>query len=333
MSRNSLVINSSNSQLDRSPSARALLECRGDLSQLRTNNILPADTWIEMQRDHVIPMAQQELAAYADLVDAGFTHRLAGIGKRKIEWQIEGETREANVAMQARAMGDMDLIDYEMDVAPVPLIFGDFEIDWRDINAAQIENVPIDLANADATAKKVAIASENLVVNGNLHGLGIPLYGYTSHPDRIIVTGSETQEFNIENAESMVLKLVRAMEINQYRGPFNLYIPPGYSTELYKRFSDGTSDVLNDWLTRVDLIKKVTVTSALAPGNMVLVQMERTVVDLAIGFDLETIEWDVMGGMNYLFRVLTAFTPRIKKRRAIGGGYQTGVAHMRFQPT
>jgi hypothetical protein len=62
-----------------------------------------------------------------------------------------------------------------------------------------------------------------------------------------------------------------------------------------------------------------------------MVQMDVTVIDLALGLPLEAIEWDVMGGMGFRIRVITAGVPRIKKRRARTGGYQTGIVHMQFQ--
>jgi len=330
---NAIVTNANN--LGGGRHTQRLITCNGNMDNLRPNSVLIPDTWKEIQRDHIVPMAQIEMKAYLDLVDEGLTHKLAGIGKTVTEWVIEGDTSDANVSMNTLAWGQQDLVDYEMDSAPVPVIFRDFELDWRMLNASQIEGVPIDLSNSDAAIRKVGVASENIVVNGHAHGLGgQTIYGYTTHPNRIPITGFENRPFTIgdDNVEDMVLAMVKGLESNDYRGPFNLYIPTGYATELYKRFGDGSAEVLNDWLKKIDLIKKVTPTAALAPGNMVMVQMDRTVIDLAIGLNLEPIEWEIMGGMGYGVRVITAFVPRIKRRRARAGGYQTGIAHMRFQP-
>ena len=313
-------------------SARKLVMCNGKTDALRTNSVLQHEDWVDMQKDHIIPMAQKTLKAYQDLIDLGLTVKLPGIGKTETKWQIEGDMSPANVSMNTMSQGDKDLLDYETDSAPVPVIFKDMEIDWRTINASRIEGTGIDVANADAAARKVAVAMEDMVVNGYAHTLeGKHIWGYTTHPNRGIVTGFDATPLNITTAENMVLAAIRDSEGRDYKGPFNLYIPTGYSTELYRRFGDGSAEVLKDWLNRVDLIEKVTATSALAPGNMVLVQMDRTVVDLAIGLPLEPIEWEVEGGMGFRIRIITAGVPRIKKRVARGGGYQAGITHLRFR--
>jgi len=314
-------------------SARALVSCSGDMSKLRTNEVLQHEDWVDMQKDHIIPMAQKVLRAYQDLVDENLVHNLPGIGKTDTRWQIEGDMSDANVSMNTMSQGQKDLLDYETDSAPVPVIFKDLEIDWRTINASQIEGTGIDIANSDAAARKVAVAMEEMVVNGYAHQLdGKHIYGYTSHPDRMVVSGFEAIAPTPESIKNMVLRMVEEAECNDYGGPFNLYIPMGYATTLYEFFDIGNATVLlKDWLERLDLINKVTATSAMRPGNMALVQMDRTVVDLAVGLPLEPIEWEIMGGLGYRIRIITAGVPRIKRRRAHSGGYQTGIVHLRFQ--
>jgi len=304
------------------------------LAPFRTNTIFKDDDWKRMDTEHIVPMATRTLKAYQDLIDAGLVYDVGGIGISKVEWNIEGGMSDANVSMNISAAGEKDLIDYERDSLPNPIIYKDIEFDLRDLNASQVAGNNIDLSNTDAAARKVATTMEEITVNGYAHKLGGSyIYGYTSHPDRIRTTGFETIPFNKENAEAMVLAMIGDLEKADYKdGPFNLYIPTGYSTELYRRFGDGSAEVLKDWLHRVDLIEKITPTSALRPGNMTLVQMTRDVIDVVVGLPLEPIEWQSMGGMVTSIRLLTATAPRIKKRiTKSGDGYQVGISHMKFQ--
>jgi len=296
---------------------------------VRNNALLTRDEWVEMD-NRIIPIAQYEMNAVMDLVDAGLVHNLGGIGTTISQWQAVGDTGPANVAMNITAQGSKDLQAFEYDEVPIPIIFKDVEIDLRQLEASRRMGSDIDLTNYDEAARQVGIACERMLLHGYSESfLGKAIYGYTTHPNRTIVSGFETTPFNITTAEDLILGLLREARLNDFRGPFNLYIPSGYDTELFRRFNDGSAEVLDDWMKKVTRITSIKENDLLEDGNMVLVQMQSNTVDLAVGFALAPIEWETMGGMVENTRVLTAQAPRLKKRK----DGKMGVMHMRFQPS
>jgi hypothetical protein len=50
----------------------------------------------------------------------------------------------------------------------------------------------------------------------------------------------------------------------------------------------------------------------LTAGSAVLVQMTRDVVDLAVGVDVSTVQWETRGGFTQHFKIFTAIAPRVK---------------------
>ena len=304
------------------------------LAQFRTNTLLSFDRWIEVDETMVIAPAQRELNAWGDIEQLGFIHDLGGIGITETKWAIQGDTSPANVAMDLETRGIEGAVDFEMDRAPVPIIYKDIQINTRLLAASRNGGEPLDVTNIAAGSRKVAIAAEDMLVKGYSGSLGgQTIYGYTNHPDRIIVTGFELTPFDISNAENMIIAMLEAGNRNQYRGSAYLYIPGGYGPSLSRRWGDGggSSDTLGSWLEQIKLVEKVTTTDSLDPGNMLLVYMSPENIDIAKGLPLEPIEWEERGGMVNKIRVLMAAVPRLKKRRAFNGGYQVGVVHMRFQ--
>jgi len=63
--------------------------------------------------------------------------------------------------------------------------------------------------------------------------------------------------------------------------------------------------------------------SKLTGNNVVLVQLTSDVLDLPVGQDLVTVEWDQKGGMETHFKVMAAMSIRIKSDY----NGRSGVAH------
>ena len=58
-----------------------------------------------------------------------------------------------------------------------------------------------------------------------------------------------------------------------------------------------------------------------------MVQMTREVVDLAIGSDIQNIEWNAMGGLVAHYKVLGAMAPRLKWQYKDDGTQVSGIYH------
>jgi len=56
----------------------------------------------------------------------------------------------------------------------------------------------------------------------------------------------------------------------------------------------------------------ITVVDRLEDANVIMVQLTRDVVDLAIAQDITTVQWQEMGGMQEKFKVMAVWVPRFK---------------------
>jgi len=61
-----------------------------------------------------------------------------------------------------------------------------------------------------------------------------------------------------------------------------------------------------------DVIDRVRVSDVLAEGNVVMVEMNRSVLDLGIAADVTTIQWESGSGWTNNFQTFAAWAPRLK---------------------
>ena len=62
----------------------------------------------------------------------------------------------------------------------------------------------------------------------------------------------------------------------------------------------------------IESIQKVVVVDRLPVNNVLLVTMQKDVVDLVDGLPFQNIQWDSEGGMIHHYKVMTIQLPRIK---------------------
>ena len=288
-----------------------LLSSGMDLSVLRTNAVLQKEEWVDLDK-RVIRIAEERLVLTQDLIAAGLTYNLGGIGTTISQWQVESDMTDAVVSMEPDSEGNRDLVDYDIDQVPIPIIHKDFRIGLRQLEASRRMGSSIDTTNADAAARRVAIGMEDLVVRGYASKFaGQSIYGVTTHPNRI--TGTAPGPWtNIDNVYETILKMVEAADAAHRYGPFNLYIPSGLGMVLYRFYDDGSGQTVEQRLQQITPINAVRVNDRLPADQLVLIQMASDTIDLAVAQPLMPVEWDDKGGLVTNYKVLTAMAPRLK---------------------
>ncbi|MDR1439544.1 MAG: bacteriocin family protein [Clostridiales bacterium] len=288
-----------------------LLANNMDLGVLRTNAVLQQDEWKEMD-SNIVRIAEERLTLTKDLIDGGLTHSLGGIGTTIVQWQRESDMTDAAVSMEPDSAGNRDLLDYEVDQVPIPIIHKDFRLGLRQIEASRRMGSNIDSTNSDAAARSVARGMERIVMIGSSLKFGnLPIYGVTTHPDRItgVAAGPWTA---IDNIYETVLAMVEAADKKHRYGPFNLYVAAGLHMNLYRYFTDGSGQTAGERLQNIDQVKSVKVSDVLPANTAVLIQMDSGTIDLAVAQALMPVEWDDKGGLVTNYKVLTAMAPRVK---------------------
>ena len=214
-------------------------------------------------------------------------------------------------------MGQIDLlgddgeaIDLEVRrYLPVPLLYKDFWLHWRDLEASDQLGLPFDTGRAAAAAEAVAQAEDALVLDGN-PALGLAglrnVEGHQSLP--LGDWAVEGQGF------AAVVNAVRHMTDRGFPGPYALLVSTGLYAQLNRIF--GTTGVLESEQVEKLARRGVYATSVLPEPAALLVDSGVQNMDLAVAVDLTTAYVD-SANLNHHFRVLESLLLRIHRPDAV----------------
>jgi hypothetical protein len=130
-----------------------------------------------------------------------------------------------------------------------------------------------------------------MLFNGNARQVnGGQVYGYTNHPDRN--TGALTAAWTGTGTDIIgdVLSMIEAAMADNYYGPYNLYVPQAYWAILLGDYKAESSQTYLERIRAIDQIRDVKPSSKLAADNVVLTQMTRDVVDVAVAQDITVVQ-------------------------------------------
>ena len=213
--------------------------------------------------------------------------------------------------------GHIDLLGQNDDAVRIerrrflalPLIFKDFWLHWRDLEAAQRFHLPLDIGKASAAASACAHAEDSLIFNGDpeLHEAGL-----------LTVPGRQRLPLRDWNAMgeafNAVVAAVQALTEAGYYGQYALAVSPRLYAQLNRIF-DNTGVLEIEQIEK--LVRLGVFQSAVLPDDRaVMVAGGAQNLDLAVGFDL-TVAFVESTSLNYHFRVLESLVLRIKRPGAI----------------
>jgi uncharacterized linocin/CFP29 family protein len=216
------------------------------------------------------------------------------------------------------AIGQIDLLGNDEGQAigidrrrflPLPLLYKDFWVHWRDIEASRQLSVPLGVGNAAAAAAATAQAEDRLVFDGEPE-LGLPglrtVEGRQTLPMGDWDTGGR--------AFADVVEGVRMLTQAGFTGPYALAVSPRLYADLNRIFD--ASGVLE--LEQVEKLARrgVYPTAVLPEPTALLVDSGAQNMDLAVGLDL-SVAYVESSNLNHLFRVLETLVLRIRRPGAI----------------
>lgn len=291
--------------------------------------LLQYDEWKDIDRT-VIEVATKRLVGIRDLIAKGLVHRLGSIGQTISLWERSSDMTAAQISMSGLNRSERDTQSFDTATVPVPVIHKDFDLNLRRLEASRIFGEGLDTTQSAVAGRVVAEASESMLFSGSAIQVdGGVIYGYLNHPDRntVAITLSWTNAGKTgANILTNVQAMLAAARADFYFGPYTLYIPGAYEGKLDDDFNPGTSDTrtIRQRIMALEGIAEIVVADQMPADNVVLVQLERDVVDMAIAQDITTVQWDTQGGMQQNFKVMAIWVPRVKS--TLDG--QSGVVHM-----
>ena len=192
---------------------------------------------------------------------------------------------------------------------PLPLLYKDFWLHWRDLEATRQLGVPLDVGKAAAAAAGTAQAEDRLIFDGEptleLPGLRT-VEGSISLPMR--------DWSGMGNAFADVVDGGRALIQGGFTGPYALAVSPRLYADLNRIFDN--SGVLE--LEQVEKLARrgVYPTAVLPEPGALLIDSGAQNMDLAVGLDVST-AYIESNNLNHHLRVLESLVLRIRQPGAI----------------
>ncbi|MCR4431299.1 MAG: bacteriocin family protein [Tepidanaerobacteraceae bacterium] len=218
-------------------------------------------------------------------------------GEFEASMDLEGEM-EAGAIIQTRR-----------SYKNIPILYKDFKIHWRDIEAAESSGIPLDTASAAACAYSVALAEDSLIFNGKAE-LGIS--GIFTVQGKTSLSISDWNETG--TAYDDVVNAIEVLSLKGFYGPYAMVTSPKMFAALNKVYKDTP-------YLELDRIKNLMTAGvfqspAICSNSAVIISTGAQNIDLVIAMDLNLAFLET-AKMNHAFRVLEMVMPRIKRPDAI----------------
>ena len=195
------------------------------------------------------------------------------------------------------------------DIAHIPLIYKDFWLFWRDIEASKKCETPLDVSIAVGAAMSAAAREDDLIFNG-LPEMGIA--GLLSVNGRNILKLSDWSV--IGNGFQDVVSAVEKLRSTGFFPPYALVVSPRLYALLHKVYErtvkleiDGVKELVRGGVHQSPVFKK---------DVALVVAMGRQNLDLAVGTNFKAEYWGPQD-LNHRFRVVGSSVLRIKCPQAI----------------
>ncbi|QDP55370.1 MAG: putative major capsid protein [Prokaryotic dsDNA virus sp.] len=284
--------------------------------RVNVNATLRKDEWINLDNT-IIEAARERLVIVDDLMSAGLTYNVGGLGTMIAEWETASEVTDARITMDGDTVTERDKQEFGLNGVPIPLIHKDWRISERALLASRTRGAALDVTTGQEMARAVARTWEGMVFNGGgitTGGYSIPgLTTFASRETYTISDWSDTVNVSPEDIHTEILEMVQQLETSaRAYGPFTLYVPGAYAFRFRQDFKEFSDKTLMERVTDEDVISRVRFSDVLATGNVVMVEMTSRTIDLAMAADVTTVQWQSGSGFTNHFKTYAASAPRLK---------------------
>lgn len=280
---------------------------------LVVNSLLRRDEWQALDTA-VQGAAKNRLTAMNRLRARGLVKPLSSFGVLTTQWSQSSEMTAAQADMTGQGRPERGRVEFKIQGRPVPIIWKDFNLPARELEAARLLGTALDTTHATEATRVVSEKIEDMVVNGDAGVVfgGNTIYGLTSEPNRN--TGSAAGDWGtITNVIPTITSMIAAANADHYYGPFELFVSTNQYAEISTSFfTDGSGQSALQRALLIPQLEAITPCDTLADGALDLVQMTEDVVDYVEHMGITVVEWMSADGMTANFRVMSVGTPRVK---------------------
>lgn len=282
---------------------------------LVVNSLLTDREWKELDTA-VIEAAKPHVRAVAGLMSRGLRKQLRDAGTLTSHWNQASELTPANVSMTGASRGEQDRLETQQSGVPVPVIFKEFEIPIRQLKASRRSGEGIDVTTAVAAAEVVGDGIEGMLFTGSNVSLNnTTIYGFLNHPNRITdsaVNFGGGSWSVVTNIKATILGMLAAAAAQFQYGPFGIYLNPVDYLNCLEDYPDGKDDTPLQRILDLPDIEFVEPSYKVPLGQLSMVRLAASVVDIAEAEPLMVKEWVSGDGAIAHFKVSIIAVPRVK---------------------
>lgn len=240
----------------------------------------------------LVRVANDQLVGIGDIQSRGLVTPLEHIGVTLSTYERVSGLTSAQVSMTGTSKGDNDQVVFSEENTPVPVFSKDITINFR--QAARLRaSGDIDLTVVSQASYEVTALMEDALFNGNtsIAAGGTTLKGYTTYENRntVILAGSGWTVTSGREVIQDVIDMRTALRDHNFDGPFVLYVPTEYADMLDNDYDTYKEGSFRSRILQLEGISEIRTAKKLANNNIILVQLDRRVVDLAIAQPLTNI--------------------------------------------
>ena len=290
-------------------------------NDIKVNSSLRKDEYEEIDAE-LIRVSENVQNGQVDLVNAGLVHNVGSIGITESKYERVDNFTAAEFDMDISTSGILGKNDFDSVGVNVPVIFKEFKLNQRQLLASRSGvGEGLDVTSYGMAGRVVNESIEKMIFNG-VSKLGI--FGYTTHPNRNLKTIANAWNTASGTPIADTLDMIQKARNANKRGPYVLYVADNVWVALQDDYSATKGD--NTVMQRLLAIPGITAVKEapeLADSSVLLVQMDRSTVDLAIAEEVNSFDYSNDGGRSTFFRVQAVMTVRVKAEK----NGQCGIVH------
>ncbi|MGW8181147.1 MAG: major capsid protein [bacterium] len=289
---------------------------------------LRRDEWKQLDKA-VLDVAMKRLGGIQDLRDHNLVFPLGdAMGTTVLEYHDVSDAMTANLSMDGVTRGEGDRPVFGTNYLPLPIIHVDFEINARVLAAARRNGNPLDTTSVQKATRKVLEKLESMLFTNTSYTFGGgTMYSYLSYPYRNQVSLGTDWDASAKTGAQILqdVLLLKQTSINAYHyGPWMLYVPTAYETQLDEDYVSGYAKSIRSRILEIDGISGIKVVDTLTANNVLLVEMSTDVVRLVDGLGIQVVEWDHEGQFITKYKVMTIQVPHVRADQA----QNCGITHL-----
>ncbi len=300
------------------------------LSELRTADTLRKDEWKAFD-ETLLREGTIRIPVTSMLLSRGLSISIPNaLGKTLFEYEKITDMEAAVVSLDGLARGDSDRQTFSLSSIPLPIIHKDFNISIRTLAASRERGESLDTTQAGTAGRLVTEELENIIINGGPQFGSATIPGFRTEANRNTGahgTNGVWSDYPTKTGDNMiadVLTMKSALQGDRFYGPYGLILPGNYDTVVDNDFKADGDATIRERILKIDGVDEIVTADQIADSEMIMFQMTADVASILNGEELQTVQWDLYGGMAVAFKAMMIKIPLIRSTQAL----RSGIFHM-----